>query len=76
MCIRDSAQRAAMVTALAAVSYGWVKFCPAKNVLWFLLDGILYTLLCAVVMVLFCRKTPACAQLKGRALAILKRGGK
>lgn len=24
------AQRAAMVTALAAVSYGWVKFCPAK----------------------------------------------
>ena len=70
------AQRAAMVTALAAVSYGWVKFCPAKNILWFLLDGILYTLLFAVVMVLFCRKTPAFAQLKGRALAILKRGGK
>ena len=46
------AQRAAMVTALAAVSYGWVKFCPAKNILWFLLDGILYTLLFAVVMVL------------------------
>ena len=70
------AQRAAMVTALAAVSYGWVKFCPAKNILWFLLDGILYTLLFAVVMVLFCRETPAFAQLKGRALAILKRGGK
>ena len=70
------AQRAAMVTALAAVSYGWVKFCPAKNILWFLLDGILYTLLFAVVMVLFCQKTPAFAQLKGRALAILKRGGK
>ncbi len=66
----------ALVTALAAVSYGWVKFCPAKNILWFLLDGILYTLLFAVVMVLFCRKTPAFAQLKGRALAILKRGGK
>ena len=32
--------------------------------------------LLAVVMVLFCQKTPAFAQLKGRALAILKRGGK
>ena len=42
----------------------------------FRLDGILYTLLFAVVMVLFCQKTPAFAQLKGRALAILKRGGK
>ncbi|MFR6092272.1 MAG: hypothetical protein ACLUIR_02470 [Faecalibacterium prausnitzii] len=30
---------------------------PGKNILWFLLDGILYTLLFAVVMVLFCRKT-------------------
>ena len=39
------AERAAVVAALAAVSYGWVSFCPAKNIGWFLLDGVLYTLL-------------------------------
>ena len=39
-----------VVAALAAVSYGWVSFCPAKNIGWFLLDGVLYTLLFGAVM--------------------------
>ena len=46
-----------VVAALAAVSYGWVSFCPAKNIGWFLLDGVLYTLLFGAVMVVLHRSS-------------------
>ena len=67
------AERAAVVAALAAVSYGWVSFCPAKNIGWFLLDGVLYTLLFGAVMVVLYRNTPEFDQLKGRVMAVVKR---
>ena len=66
-------QRALVVAALAAVSYGWVRFCPAKNIGWFLLDGVLYTLLFGAVMVVLYRNTPEFDQLKGRVTAVVKR---
>ena len=56
---------------LAAVSYGWVSFCPAKNIGWFLLDGVLYTLLFGAVMVVLHRNTPEFNQLKGRVDGLL-----
>ena len=59
--------------ALAAVSYGWVRFCPAKNIGWFLLDGVLYTLLFGAVMVVLHRNAPEFNRLKGRVTAVLKR---
>lgn len=62
-----------VVAVLAAVSYGWVSFCPAKNIGWFLLDGVLYTLLFGVVMVVLYRNTPEFDRLKDRATAVLKR---
>ena len=62
-----------VVAALAAVSYGWVSFCPAKNIGWFLLDGVLYTLLFGAVMAALYRNTPEFNQLKGRVTAVLKR---
>lgn len=67
------AERAAVVAALAAVSYGWVSFCPAKNIGWFLLDGVLYTLLFGAVMVVLHRNAPEFNQLKGRVTAVMKR---
>lgn len=67
------AERAAVVAALAAVSYGWVRFCPAKNIGWFLLDGVLYTLLFGAVMVVLHRNAPEFDRLKGRVTAVLKR---
>ena len=67
------AERAAVVAVLAAVSYGWVSFCPAKNIGWFLLDGVLYTLLFGAVMVVLYRNTPEFDQLKGRVMAVVKR---
>lgn len=67
------AERVAVVAALAAVSYGWVSFCPAKNIGWFLLDGVLYTLLFGAVMVVLHRNAPEFNQLKGRVTAVLKR---
>ena len=67
------AERAAVVAVLAAVSYGWVSFCPAKNIGWFLLDGVLYTLLFGAVMVVLHRNTPEFNQLKGRVTAVVKR---
>ena len=67
------AERAAVVAVLAAVSYGWVSFCPAKNIGWFLLDGVLYTLLFGAVMVVLYRNTPEFDRLKGRVTAVLKR---
>ena len=57
---------------LAAVSYGWVSFCPAKNIGWFLLDGVLYTLLFGAVMVVLYRNTPEFDLLKVRVIAFLK----
>lgn len=62
-----------VVAVLAAVSYGWVRFCPAKNIGWFLLDGVLYTLLFGAVMVVLHRNAPEFNQLKGRVTAVLKR---
>ncbi len=67
------AERAAVVAVLAAVSYGWVRFCPAKNIGWFLLDGVLYTLLFGAVMLVLHRNTPEFDRLKGRVTAVLKR---
>ena len=67
------AERAAVVAVLAAVSYGWVSFCPAKNIGWFLLDGVLYTLLFGAVMVVLHRNAPEFDRLKGRVTAVLKR---
>ena len=67
------AERVAVVAALAAVSYGWVSFCPAKNIGWFLLDGVLYTLLFGAVMVVLHRNAPEFNQLKGRVTAVMKR---
>ena len=67
------AERAAVVAVLAAVSYGWVRFCPAKNIGWFLLDGVLYTLLFGAVMVVLHRNAPEFNQLKGRVTAVMKR---
>ena len=60
-----------VVAALAAVSYGWVSFCPAKNIGWFLLDGVLYTLLFGAVMVVLHRHAPEFNRLKGRVTAVL-----
>ena len=62
-----------VVAVLAAVSYGWVSFCPAKNIGWFLVDGVLYTLLFGAVMVVLHRNAPEFNQLKGRVTAVLKR---
>ena len=62
-----------VVAALAAVSYGWVSFCPAKNIGWFLVDGVLYTLLFGAVMAVLHRNAPEFNQLKGRVTAVLKR---
>lgn len=62
-----------VVAALAAVSYGWVSFCPAKNIGWFLLDGVLYTLLFGAVMVVLHRNAPEFNQLKDRVTAVMKR---
>lgn len=67
------AERVAVVAALAAVSYGWVSFCPAKNIGWFLLDGVLYTLLFGAVMVVLHQNAPEFNQLKGRVTAVMKR---
>lgn len=67
------AERVAVVAALAAVSYGWVSFCPAKNIGWFLLDGVLYTMLFGAVMVVLHRNAPEFNQLKGRVTAVMKR---
>ena len=67
------AERVAVVAALAAVSYGWVYFCPAKNIGWFLLDGVLYTLLFGAVMVVLHRNAPEFNQLRGRVTAVMKR---
>lgn len=67
------AERVAVVAALAAVSYGWVSFCPAKNIGWFLLDGVLYTLLFGAVMVVLHRNAPEFNRLKDRVTAVLKR---
>lgn len=66
-------RRAALVAAVAAASYAWVRFCPAQNILWFLLDGIVYTLLFAAVMLLVYQKRPEFVALKNRALGIVKR---
>ena len=62
-----------VVAVLASVSYGWVSFCPAKNIGWFLLDGVLYTLLFGAVMLVLHRNTPEFDRLKGRVTAVLKR---
>lgn len=66
-------RRTALVAAVAAASYAWVQFCPARNILWFLLDGIVYTLLFAAVMLLVYQKRPEFVALKNRALGIVKR---
>lgn len=62
-----------VVAVLAAVSYGWVSFCPAKNIGWFLVDGVLYTLLFGAVMVVLHRNALEFNQLKGRVTAVMKR---
>ena len=40
---------------------------------WFLLDGVLYTLLFGAVMVVLHRNAPEFNQLKGRVTAVMKR---
>ena len=67
------AQRAALVTALAAVSYGWVKFCPAESVFSFLLDGVVYTAFYGGVMYALFHKSLEFQMLRGRVLGIVKR---
>lgn len=66
-------RRAVLVAAVAGVSYAWVQFCPVRNVLWFLLDGMVYTALFAAVMLLVYHKSPEFLALKNRALAVVQR---
>lgn len=63
-------ERIVLVAAMTAAACAWVYFCPADNILLFLLDGIVYTLFYGAVMFVLFRKNREFLLLKERVLNI------
>ena len=67
-------KRTIITAALMAAGTYWVYRFPVKNFLFFILYGLLYTAVFAVVIIAIYRRTGEYASLKERGLRILKRG--
>ena len=67
-------KRVFLIAAVTGVSVWWVLHAPLGGIVGFILNGLMYTALYALVILLVYRKTAEYASLKDRALKILKRG--
>lgn len=67
------AQRVVIVAGLTAAACLWVHFCPAKSILFFLLDGVVYTVFYGAVMYALYHKSREFQKLKERVMGIVGR---
>jgi len=69
----EYAKRVILTTAVSALAVFWVQRFPAGNILMFILDGMLYTVVYAAVMFAAYYKTEEFNALKNRALSVVQR---
>jgi len=65
-------KRAILVVIVSAMAYSWVHFVPAKNIFLFIVDGLVFTALYAMVMYRAFRDQPEFISLKNRAMNLIK----